>query len=175
VFAQVDGFADGLGDHRSRHRVDGRAADLQAQAGLGDHADAFAAVELEAGLAAPADRRGQPRAVGDVGVVAGVLDHDGRRPGAVGRACVHGEADPLACGQADLDRLLYLSRAQGEGGGLGGGGGAGARGPAGAQRLLPDLGRAGQVGFAELGIGVHSPSRVVTSRSCSLAWRSALR
>ena len=76
LLGQVDGFADGLGDHRARDRVDGRAAQLQAEARLGDHPHAHAAVQLDSRLVAPAHRRGQPRAVRDVGVVARVLDHD---------------------------------------------------------------------------------------------------
>src|SRR4029077_167598 len=156
-----------------------RAADLQAQARLGDHADALAAVELEAGFAAPADGRGPPGAVGDVGVVAGVLDHD-----CLGflawcdRAGCNRKFDALTRGQPDVHGVLDFAGAQRGGGRLGRRGSAGPGGPAGAQRLLPDLGRTGQVGFAEFGFAGagHGPSwRVVPARSCCLAWRSARR
>ena len=160
--AQVDGLADGLGDHRAGHRVDRGAAQLEAEARLGDHPDAHAAVQLEAGLVAPAHGGGQPRAVGDVGVVAGVLDHDrlGSWPRCQG-AFVHRETDPVAVGQADSDGVLDLPGIQRGGGRLGGGGRAGPGGPAGAQRLLPDLRRPRQVGLAQLGIVplCHGPSR----------------
>ena len=150
--AQVDGLADGLGDHRAGHRVDGRAAQLEPEARLGDHAHAHAAVQLEARLAAPAHGGGQPRAVGHVGVVTGVLDHHGHRLGWFDRAFVHGEADPLAGRQADLHGVLRLVCGQRGGGRLGRGGRAGPGGPAGAQRLLPHLRGPRQVGLAQLGI-----------------------
>ena len=79
--ALADGVGDRAPDHRPRHRVDRRAADLEPEARLRHHADADAAVELVG--VGPGDGRGQVRAVRDVGVVARVLDDDGL--GAVGR------------------------------------------------------------------------------------------
>ena len=171
--AQVDGLADGLGDHRAGHRVDGRAAQLEPEARLGDHAHAHAAVQLEARLAAPAHGGGQPRAVGHVGIVAGVLDHHRHRLALAERALVDGETDPLAGRQADLHGVEHLAGVQRGGGRLGRGGRAGPGGPAGAQRLLPHLRRPRQVGLAQLGIWRHVVS--LASRSCFLAWGSALR
>src|SRR5439155_2192192 len=110
VFAQVNSLADGLGDHRAGHRVDGRAAQLEPEARLGDHAHAHAAVQLDARLAAPAHGGGQPRAVGHVRVVAGVLDHHGLGFLAwYEGALVHLEADPLAAGQPDFHGVLHLA------------------------------------------------------------------
>jgi len=133
-----------------------------------------AAVQFEAGLAAPAHGGGQPRAVSHVRVVAGVLDHHGLGFTWYEGAFVHLEADPSATGQPDLHGVLHLA-------------GCPARwwppwprrnaqvpvGPAGAQRLLPHLRRPRQVGLAQLGILAHVLPLV--SRSCFLAWGSALR
>ena len=171
--AEVDGLADGLGDHRAGNRVDGRAAEFEPEARLGDHAHADAAVQFDARLLAPAHRGGQPRAVGHVRVVARVLDH--HRLGLVfaERAFVYGEADPLAIGQRDLHGVLDLAGVQRGSGRLGRGGRAGPGGPAGAQRRLPHLRGPRQVGFAQFGILAHVLPFV--SRSCFLAWGSAFR
>src|ERR1700749_258153 len=171
---QIDGLAHGLGDHGAGHRVDGGAAQLEAEARLGDHPHPPPAVQLETRLVAPAHGGGQPRAVGHVGVVAGVLDH--HRLGFLAwyeGAFVHLETDPLAVGQPDFHGVLHLAGVQRGGGRLGRGGRAGPGGPAGAQRLLPDLRGPGQVGLAQLGILAHVWPLV--SRSCFLAWGSALR
>ena len=174
ALGQVDGLADGLGDHRAGHRVDGRAAQLEPEARLGDHAHAHAAVQLEARLAAPAHGGGQPRAVGHVGVVTGVLDHHGLGFGLV-RPCIRPRGSgPAGHPAGRPPRCAASRRVQRGGGRLGRGGRAGPGGPAGAQRLLPHLRRPRQVGLAQLGIGL-TLCRSFVSRSCFLAWGSAFR
>ena len=126
------------------------SADLDAQAGLGHHADPLAALQGHPGLGAPAHGGGQVGAVGHVRVVARVLDHHRRALlGGVG-AGLDGEGHPPAAGQADLHAVLRGLVAQGGGRGLGRRGGAGAGGPPGPQRPGPDLGRPRQVRLPQL-------------------------
>ena len=73
-------FGDGVADHAPRHRIDGGLARRHRQAGPRHRADAFAGAKRHAGARrAGAHRRDDQRAVGHVGIVAGVLDHAGRR------------------------------------------------------------------------------------------------
>ena len=104
------------------------------QAGARDRADAFAGAKCHASPGG-ADTNGgaDQRAVGHVGIVAGVLDHAGRR-----RAFVlarHGErkARPLAARQCHLDRIGKLAGDERGEGRLRRRRGAGAGGPAPAQ------------------------------------------
>jgi hypothetical protein len=63
------------------HRVDGRFADRDRQAGLGDGADAIARLEDDTRtLGQAADARHHECAVGHVGIVAGILDDAGHGP-----------------------------------------------------------------------------------------------
>jgi hypothetical protein len=168
---EVDDLADRLRDHRPGHRVDGGLADLEPEPGLGHDAHADPALQHDPGRLVPGDRRGQVRAVGDVGVVAGVLDHDRLRAVRVVRARLDREGHAPAAGQADLDDLLGRLVAQRRVAAFAAGRGAGARGPAGAQRRRPDLGRTRQVRLAQLG-GLAHPR---PSRRTRRAARSALR
>ena len=70
------------------------------------------------------------RAVGDVGVVAGVLDDGGGRRAVAEIVARQREGDAAPRGQRDLDRVGEIAAKQRSGRGLGGGGRAGAGGPA---------------------------------------------
>ncbi len=121
-------------DHRAWDRVDGRAADRQAQARLGDHADADAAVQAQSLPGRqPGHRRGEVRAVGDVGVVAGVLDHHGARPALAARRLGDVEGVLEARGQRDGGGVAWSAVDQVEAGGARRSRAAGAGGEAGAQ------------------------------------------
>ena len=124
-------LANGLGDHFSRHRIDGRFARRDRQAGARDQADALASRvgDARAGFAGP-DSRGDHRAVGDVGIVAGILD-DGRSRGAVAKIGTgEREGDAAARRQRDFDRIGEIAMKQRSRRRLGGRGRAGASGPA---------------------------------------------
>ena len=128
-------------------------ADVEAEPGLGHGADAGAAAQLEAGRVAQLDARGEVGAVGDVGVVAGVLDHHGdraRRRRA--RSARRGKRRPLlGARQRDLDLGRRVAVAQQQARRLGRRGRAGARRPAAAQLAVGHAPRAGrQVGLAQL-------------------------
>ncbi len=143
--AEVRDLGHRLNDHRARGGGDRGLAHVDAETWFGDDADAVAGLEEHAGFRVPPHRRREVRAMGDVRVVAGVLDHDGCcLPGIVhtGR---NGEPDPPAARERDLDGVLGRVIGQGSRGGLGGSRGAGARGPAGAQRAGTHLCCARQV------------------------------
>src|SRR3712207_75137 len=93
-------------------------------------------------------------AVGDVGVVAGVLDDDGLGPCIAEIAPLHVELDaslPAFPWQLHVDAGLRPATRERAGRGLGSGGGAGTRGPACPELLALDLLHArGHGRFAEL-------------------------
>ena len=95
---------DDLGHHGTRDGIDGRMARRNGQARLGDHADAVARMKLDAAsgqrTAHGCAYRG---AMGDVGIVARVLDDC--RHGMVGAKMLAGEGKGrlFALGQADGD------------------------------------------------------------------------
>ena len=80
ALVRVEDFLYGVGDHSPRHGVYGRSSDREPEPGFGDDADAIAPVQLEPLLFPQRDAGGEMGAVGDVGVVAGVLDDDGLGP-----------------------------------------------------------------------------------------------
>ena len=109
--AGCDGdFGDGVSDDAARHRIDGGLAGRHWQAGARDGADAFAGAKCHA-RSDGADTNGgaDERAVGHVGIVAGVLDHAGRRRALVLARHREREARPLAARQCHLDRVGKLA------------------------------------------------------------------
>ena len=97
---------DGLAQHLARHGIDGRLAGRNGKAGPRHHADAFAGTEAHAASGRGAANRGEDqRAVGDVGIVAGVLDHAGRRRAIAHRCGGEREGRMLPARQGHLDRI----------------------------------------------------------------------
>ena len=131
---------EGRRHHPPRAGVDGRFADIEGQSRPGHRADAVPGPEFDA---AAGRRQGDGGdnlgAVGDVRVVAGVLDDPGggRFPAEGGPG--EGEFGGLAAGQDDADRVRKASCQQGFIGAGGGGGGAGPRRPSLAQRFFAGL------------------------------------
>src|SRR5574343_111307 len=105
-------------DVAARDRVDRRPANLQAEARLGDQADARPAFEhdLTGVVRQQADVGCQVGAVRGIRIVAGILDDDGMgEPGGfLDAAIVYGEAHRLAIGQAADDARRYLAEQQAE-------------------------------------------------------------
>src|SRR5829696_2683764 len=77
---RIEDFLYGVGDHTPRHGVYGWSSDWEPEPRFGDDANAITPVQLEPLLFPPRDAGGEMGAVGDVGVVAGVLDYDGLGP-----------------------------------------------------------------------------------------------
>ena len=103
-------FGDGVGDDAAGHRIDRGLARRHWEAGARDGADAFAGTECHAGARrTDANGRANECAVGHVGIVAGVLDHPGRRGALV--FARHGErkARPFAARQCHFDRVRKLA------------------------------------------------------------------
>ena len=133
-------------DHPPGHRVDGRLAHRQGQTGFGHPADPFAAMEVRPPLAPaavqPPDPGADLGAVGDVGVVAGVLDHRGLAPGPSAVMVMKRDGQTAAAGQA-TSTLRAGKPQQLPQGPLGRGRGRRAGGKALAQ-FLPGAGRPGE-------------------------------
>ncbi len=120
--------------HLPRHRIDGWLAWRDLQAGTGDGANSGPGVEGNAGTGrVGTDRGAHEAAMGDVGVVAGVLDDRGH--GKVSGQLTLGqrEGGAAAAGQADGDRIGEAQPGQCAECRLDGGRGAGTGGPAAAQ------------------------------------------
>ena len=128
-------LGDRLADHPARYRIDRRLAHRHRQAGQRHHADARAGTEDDAAAGgAETHGRAHQGAVGDVGIVAGILDHAGGGRVAVQPGFGQGEARPLAARQGDLDRIGEAAAEQGVERRLGRRRRAASRGPAAAQR-----------------------------------------
>ena len=128
---------DGLAQHLARHGIDGGLAGRNGKAGPRDHAHAFAGTKAHAASGRGAPNGGEDqRAVGDVGVVAGVLDHACRRRAIAHRCGGEREGRMLAPRQGHLDRIGKLPGQKRLIGRLGGRGGAGSGGPAIAERAV---------------------------------------
>ena len=97
---------DRLADHFSRHGVDRRFADGQRQTGPRHRADALAGGEADAGAGrAKFDASNNHGAMGDVGIVAGVLDDSGAAKVLASFLQGEGEGGRLAAGQTDRNRI----------------------------------------------------------------------
>ena len=132
-----DDIGHGGADHLARHRVDGRLAGRQRQAGLGDGADARAGPKDDAGARrSRRDAREDERAVRHVRVVARILDDAGLGPALAERLSRKREGRRLAARQGDGDGVGEAAGDEGGHSGLGRGGGAGPRRPAVAQRTV---------------------------------------
>ena len=130
-------FDDGVADHAARHRIDGGLTGRHRKAGPGHSANALAGAKAHAGAAlARAHGRANQGPMGDIRIVAGVLDDAGGR-GIVVLPC-QGErkARPLAARQGHRDRIGEFAGHQRGEGGLGRRRGAGAGGPTPAQRAF---------------------------------------
>ena len=124
-------------DHLARRGIDGWFARRQGQAGPGDGADAGTGAELHAASRRPMPHcRHDQRAMGDIGIVAGVLDDS--RAGETFAGLVHcqGEGRALPAGQVDRHRIGEHAAQQRLAGRARGCGSAGAGGPAPAQCLV---------------------------------------
>ena len=106
IFAHALAYGfDRLGDHPAGTGVDRGVSDGLVESRLGDSADAFAAVDMDAGPGRSRDIGADEHAVRDVGVVAGILWHG--RPGAftiAAAACWIAEAVLF---DADFDRDVF--------------------------------------------------------------------
>ena len=135
-------------DHPPGHRVDGRLAHRQGQPGFGHPADPGTAMEFDLcfgpATVQPPDPGADLGAVGDVRVVAGVLDHRGLAPRPVASMIMQRDGQAAAAGQGNLHLLGAGQIQQLPQGPLGRGRGRGAGGEALAQ-LLPGAGRLFQV------------------------------
>jgi hypothetical protein len=143
-------LGDGFADHAARHRVDGGLARRHGKPGAGDGADARAGPKRNAAAGrARANRGKHQRAMGHVGIIAGILDDTGRRRVRVATARRQREGHPFAARQRDFDRVGKFAGQQRRIGGLGGRRGAGAGGPA----------------PAEWAMGAHRPAYSATGRA----------
>jgi len=121
--------------HAARHRVDGGLAGRNGQAGQGDHADAQARLEDNAGTGrASGQRRPNQSAMCHIRVVASILDDSGhggvwKQPG-LGQ----GESDLLPARQANDRGVGEVTGQQRQGRRTRGGGGAGAGRPTASKR-----------------------------------------
>ncbi len=149
-------FGERVADHPARHRVDRGLAGRQRQAGAGHGADPLAGPEHHPRAGRQrAHARPHQRAVGDVGVVAGVLYDAGLGPVVGAGAAGQRERGGLAAGQDDLHRVREDAVRQRRERRLRRCGGAGAGGPAAAE------GGRGQIGP---GRWIPSPSSVLPGR-----------
>ena len=135
-------------DHAPGHRVDGRLAHRQGQPGFGHPADPGTAVEFDLclgpAIVQPPDPGADLGLIGDVRVVAGVLDHRGLAPRPAASMIVQRDGQTAAAGQGNLHLLGARQIQQLPQGPLGRGRGRGAGGEALAQ-LFPGAGRLFQV------------------------------
>src|SRR5574343_760874 len=180
VFEQFATYgAHVVDDVAARHRVDRRPANLQAQPGLGDQADARPAFEhdLAGAVWQQAHVGRQVGAVRGIRIVAGILDDDGMgQPGAfLDAAIAYGEAHLLTIGQAADDACRHLAEQQAErcrpgcGRRTGAGGEARAVAAFAAGVALSNLGR----GLARVFGCVHAAFFCSASASDSMAWMAA--
>ena len=123
-----------ISDHLAGHRVDCRLAHTQHQPRTGHGADAASGDKTDTRFRAQAHPRVQQCPVGDVRIVARVLD--GARFGAVFAQAAELQAHLhlFTFGQGDFYRVVAGAAKQQAGGGQAGGGGAAAGGQATAQR-----------------------------------------
>ncbi|VTQ42707.1 Uncharacterised protein [Pseudomonas aeruginosa] len=121
-------------DHLSRHRIDRRLADRQGQPRAGHRTDPGAGMEAHARLGAQAHPGEHQGAMGDVGIVAGILEGAGFRAVFPGAAEFQAHQHLLALGQDDLHRVADRAAQQQARRRQAGGGGATAGGVAAAQR-----------------------------------------
>ena len=125
-------LAQGPADHPPGHRVDGGLPHRHRQTRLGHPAHAVAAQKGDflpgsRGFQAP-DPGPDLRPVGDVGVIAGILDHHRLPPGAVPAVAVERDAEAPPAGQGHLDpiragpgqKFVQRPLGRGRGGGAGG-------------------------------------------------------
>ena len=130
-------LGNGFAQHLARHGVDGGLARRNGKARPRHRAHAFAGTEADAASARGAADRGEDqRPVGDVGIVAGILHHAGRRRAVAQRRGGQREGRMLPARQGHLDRIGKLAGQQRLIGRLGGRRGAGAGGPAVAERAV---------------------------------------
>ncbi len=131
-------FCDGLAQHRPRHRVDRGLAWRNGKPCARDGAHALSGTKDDACSRAPgAHRRQHQRAMGDIGIIAGILDHTGGCAMRLQARDGKGKRRPLAARQRYLDRIGKFAGKQRRIGGLRGRGGAGSGGPAPAKRTIP--------------------------------------
>ena len=124
-------------DHRARRRIDGGLAGRQRQAGPGHRADALAGLENDPrARRRQAHRRHDQRAVGDVGIVARVLDDGGAGEIVAQFMGREREFRPEALGQRDRNRVGKRARQQRLEGGARRAAGAGAGRPSAPQRRI---------------------------------------
>jgi hypothetical protein len=129
-------LSDCLADHLPGHRIDRRLTGRNGKAGTRHRADALAGAERYAApWCARPHRRQDQSAVGDVGIIASVLDHARRRAAVVTRGGRERKGRPLPARQGDLYRIGELAREQRGISRLRGGGGARTGGPALAERV----------------------------------------
>ena len=122
-----------IADHLARHRVDRRFADAQHQPRPGHGADAGTGIEANARFTQQPHPRIEQRAVGHVGIVAGILDRPGLGAVVGQPAELQAHLHLFALGQDDLHRIGGQSAEQQARGREAGGGGAAAGGQAAAQ------------------------------------------
>ena len=141
-------LADDLVHQTSRHRVDRRFSGGDRQSGLGDLAHAGTGLEpaSEAGMIVP-DSGHDQRTVGDIGIVACVLDDCGGSPAVTQFLASEGEGRGLAFRQGNADRIGKRPREQCRVGGFGRSSRAGTSGPATSQ------GSGGFAGHVSFGFG----------------------
>ena len=122
--------------HPARYGVDGGLAHRDRQTGPGHRPDPRPRPELDPAPASPLAHRGvDEREVGDVGVVARVLDDAGAGEPGAERLLRERERGPLPLRKIDGDRVRKPSRQERGIRGRGRGGGAGPGGPAASQAL----------------------------------------
>lgn len=155
--ARCGDLGDRRAHHLTRHRVDGGFAGRQRQSRSRHGADAVAGAELDAAAGcAKTHRRDDQRAMGDIGVIAGVLDDAGA--GEAIAAFLHRQRKgrARAAGQQHRHRIGKFAGQQRTVGGAGCRGRAGAGGPAAAQ-----VRRVGNIAHREPQIGEQRLSQVM--------------
>ncbi|MNM58238.1 hypothetical protein D3C81_694640 [compost metagenome] len=123
-----------LGHHPPWYRVDCRLADRQYQPGAGHRTDTLAGNEAHAGLCLQAHLAVEQGAVGNVRVIAGILEGAGLGAILQQAAELQTHLHHLALGQGDVHGVIALARKQQAGRCEAGGGGATAGGQTAAQR-----------------------------------------
>ena len=95
-----------LGDHFAWHWVNCRFTDGQYQARPGDGAHALACYKVNAGLGGEPNERVQQRTVGDVRVIACILNGAGFGPGVSQATELKAHLDFFALGQGDFHGVV---------------------------------------------------------------------
>ena len=119
----VGHFGDGVGNHPSRDRIDGRLARRNLQPRFGDRADPFAGQERDLVSFNKPQRHDHVHAVGHVRVVARVFPHGRHTTLSAFSGVEHGHRDARTVGQPHVDLLGPFQPAQYARGRLGRGGG----------------------------------------------------